>query len=172
MMGTNPLTTQTQSTKIRQALKEHMEFTLVSDIFMTPTTQLADLVLPAATWLEQDDVVYLCKIWCVLARKKLAQFAKARDDRDIIFHLAHRLSLYEAFPWNNSTEYLNWVLEDTGLNFEQFCERGIQPVINRWNPGNRFLFHTKTFCEGTIVARYGAISTQEVFNSGLLQVTS
>jgi len=125
MMGSNPLATATQGMKIERALKEHMEFTVVSDLFMTPTSQLADLVLPAATWLEQDDVVYLCKIWCVLARKKMAHFAEARDDRDVIFDLAHRLGLHEAFPWKDSTEYLNWVLQDTGLNFEQFCERGI-----------------------------------------------
>jgi anaerobic selenocysteine-containing dehydrogenase len=125
ILGSNPLVTATQGIKIEQALKEHLEFTVVSDIFMTPTAQLADLVLPAATWLEQDDVVFFHKIWCVIARKKLAQFAEARDDRDVIFDLAHRLGLRKAFPWKDSAEYLDWVLEDTGLNFEQFCERGI-----------------------------------------------
>jgi anaerobic selenocysteine-containing dehydrogenase len=83
------------------------------------------LVLPAATWLEQDDVVFFHKIWCVIARKKLAQIGEARDDRDTIFELAHRLGLHKAFPWKDSAEYLDWVLEDTELDFEQFCERGI-----------------------------------------------
>ena len=41
------------------------------------TSQLADLVLPAATWLEQDDVVYFHKIWCVLARRKVARYEEA-----------------------------------------------------------------------------------------------
>ena len=125
IMGSNPLVTATQGPTIEKALKEHMEFTVVSDIFMTPTAQLADIVLPAATWLEQDDVVYLSKIWCVLARKKLVQYEEARDDRDVIFEVAHRLGLHEAFPWKSSAEYLEWVLKDTGLTFEQFCDRGI-----------------------------------------------
>ncbi len=125
LIGTNPLMTGTQGAKIERALREHLELTVVSDIFMTPTAQLADFVLPAATWLEQDDVVYFHKIWCVLARKKLAQYEEARDDRDIIFDLAHRLGLHEAFPWKSSEAYLEWVLEDTGLSFEAFCERGI-----------------------------------------------
>jgi len=125
LIGTNPLVTGTQGPKIEQALKEHLEFTVVSDIFMTPTAQLADLVLPAATWLEQDDVVYFHKIWCTLARKKVAQYEEARDDRDVIFDLAERLGLQEAFPWTSSEAYLEWVLEDTGLDFEAFCERGI-----------------------------------------------
>ena len=125
IIGSNPLVTATQGVKIEQALKNHMEFTVVSDLFMTPTAQLADLVLPAATWLEQDDVVFFHKIWCVIARQKLAQYGEARDDRDVIFDLAHRLGLHEAFLWKNSAEYLNWVLEDTGLDFEQFCGQGI-----------------------------------------------
>jgi anaerobic selenocysteine-containing dehydrogenase len=106
LIGTNPLVTGTQGLKIEQALKEHIEFTVVSDIFMTPTAQLADLVLPAATWLEQDDVVYFHKIWCTLARKKVAQYEEARDDRDVIFDLADRLGLHEAFPWTSSEAYL------------------------------------------------------------------
>ena len=125
LMGTNPLVTGTQGLKIEQALKEHLEFTVVSDIFMTPTAQWADFVLPASTWLEQNDVVYFHKVWCTLARKKVAQYEEARDDRDIIFDLADRLGLHEAFPWANSEAYLEWILEDTGLDFEAFCERGI-----------------------------------------------
>ncbi len=125
IIGSNPLLTATQGLKIERALKEYLEFTVVSDLFMTPTAQLADLVLPAATWLEQDDVVFFHKLWCVIARKKLAQFGEARDDRDVIFEMAHRLGLHEAFPWKDSGEYLDWVLEDTELHFKQFCERDI-----------------------------------------------
>ncbi len=124
IMGSNPLVTMTHSLEIEQALRL-LEFTVVSDFFMTPTAQLADLVLPAATWLEQDDVVNLHKIWCVLARKKVAQVGEARDDREVIFEMAHRLGLDEAYPWSDYREYLDWVLEDAGMDFEQFCEVGI-----------------------------------------------
>ena len=142
LMGTNPLVTGTQGLKIEQALKEHLEFTVVSDLFMTPTAQLADLVLPAATWLEQDDVVYFHKIWCVLARRKVARYEEARDDRDVIFDLAHRLGLHEAFPWKSSEDYLQWVLEDTGLSFEEFCERGILLGEMRYRKYETEGFHT------------------------------
>jgi anaerobic selenocysteine-containing dehydrogenase len=125
IVGSNPLLTATQGVKIERALKEYLEFTVVSDLFITPTAQLADLVLPAATWLEQDDVVFFHKIWSVIARKKLVQFSEARDDRDVIFEMAHRLGLHEAFPWKDSSEYSDWVLEDTGFNFRQFCDRDI-----------------------------------------------
>ena len=124
VVGSNPLTTMTNTADVEAGLKL-LEYTVVSEIFMTPTAQLADLVLPAASWLEQDEVVNIHKIWCVLARKKVAQIGETRDDREIIIQLARRLGLTEAFPWKNYREYLEWVLEDSGLTFEEFCERGI-----------------------------------------------
>ncbi len=52
IMGANPLVTMTHSRQVEQALRL-LEFTVVSDFFLTPTAQMSDLVLPAATWLEQ-----------------------------------------------------------------------------------------------------------------------
>jgi len=125
IVGSNPLLTATQGLTIERALRDHMEYTVVSDLFMTPTVQLADLVLPAAHWLEQDDVVFMHKIWCVLARKKLAQVGETRDDRDVIFDVAHGLGLYEAFPWPDRYAYLDWLLEGTGMSFREFKEKDI-----------------------------------------------
>jgi anaerobic selenocysteine-containing dehydrogenase len=124
IVGSNPLLTMSNPRQTEKALGM-LEYLVVSDFFLTPTAELADLVLPAATWLEQEDVVNLHKIWCVLARVKVAQEGEARDDREVIFDLAHRLGLWEAFPWESWREHLDWALEDTGMNFEEFCSRGI-----------------------------------------------
>lgn len=124
VVGSNPLTTMTNTADVEAGLKL-LDYTVVTDMFMTPTAQLADLVLPAASWLEQDEAVNIHKIWCVLARKKVAHVGETRDDREIIIELARRLGLTDAFPWKNYREYLEWVLEDSGLDFEEFCERGI-----------------------------------------------
>ncbi len=125
LVGTNPMLTATRGDNIETALRDHIEFTVVSDFFMTPAAELADLVLPAAHWLEQDDVVYFHKIWCVLARKKLMQVGEARDDRAVMLELANRLGLTEAFPWKDWEEYLAWVLEPSGMSFDEFVEKGI-----------------------------------------------
>ncbi|MFH1150003.1 MAG: molybdopterin-dependent oxidoreductase [Actinomycetota bacterium] len=124
IVGSNPLLTQTHTDDIERAL-DALEFTVVSDFFLTPTAEQADLFLPAATWLEQDDVANLHKIWCVLARKAVARLGEVRDDRDVMIELAHRLGLDEAFPWQDLRSYFDWVLEGTGLDFDEFCERGI-----------------------------------------------
>ncbi|MBW2657413.1 MAG: molybdopterin-dependent oxidoreductase, partial [Deltaproteobacteria bacterium] len=54
--ASNPLMTYTNADRTYQALKK-LDFLAVSDFFMTPTAALADIVLPAATFLEYDSVV-------------------------------------------------------------------------------------------------------------------
>ena len=125
LVGTNPILTASRGDIVEEALLNHIEFSVVSDFFLTPTAELADLVLPAAHWLEQDDVVYFHKIWCVLARRKLVQTGEVRDDRDVILDLAHRLGLNEAFPWPDRHAYLEWLLEPSGRTFEEFADAGI-----------------------------------------------
>lgn len=141
IVGSNPLLTMTHSLEVEEALKL-MEYVVVSDFFLTPTAHFADLVLPAATWLEQDDVVNLHKIWCVLARKKVAQIGEVRDDREAIIQLARRLGLEEAFPWENYNQYLEWLLQETGMGFDEFCERGILMGEMRYRKHVESGFHT------------------------------
>ncbi len=124
IMGSNPLLTMSNGLEIEKALKK-LEYIIVSDFFLTPTAQFADLVLPAAMWLETNDVVNIHKQWCVLAQKKVAQIGETKDTRETMIQVARRLGLEEAFPWENYQEFLGWMLEETGLDFDSFCEKGI-----------------------------------------------
>jgi anaerobic selenocysteine-containing dehydrogenase len=53
--GANPAIVWPNSHKVRQAL-EKLDFFVVLDIFMTETAEMADIVLPAATFLERTDI--------------------------------------------------------------------------------------------------------------------
>ena len=125
IVGSNPLLCHTHALTTEKALRDHLEFTVVSELFMTPTAELADIVLPAASWLETDDVANLHKIWCVLARKQVAQIGEARDNKEVMIQLAKRLGMHEAFPWKDYHDYLDWVLEPGGMSFEEICDRGL-----------------------------------------------
>ena len=124
IMGTNPLLTSSDPLKGDQALKA-LEFSVAIDLFMTPTAQLTDVVLPAASWLEQDDVADLHFIWCVAARQKVAEIGECWDDKKILFELAKRLGLEDCFPWKDAREWCDFVLKDTGLDFEAFKKIGL-----------------------------------------------
>ncbi|MHB8781381.1 MAG: molybdopterin-containing oxidoreductase family protein [Candidatus Geothermincolia bacterium] len=143
IMGANPLLTMAPALRVEAALKE-LEFVVASDLFLTPTAQMADLVLPAATWLEQDDVCNLHKIWCVLARRKVAQVGESADDREVMLEMAHRLGLDAAFPWSGWRDYLDWVLEDTGMDFDAFAEKGILTGEMRYRKFEQDGFETRT----------------------------
>ncbi|MBW1999517.1 MAG: molybdopterin-dependent oxidoreductase [Deltaproteobacteria bacterium] len=124
IMGSNPLLTMSNGLLIEEAMRL-LEYVVVTDFFLTPTAQLADLVLPASMWLETNDVVNIHKQWCVLAQQKVAQVGETRDTRDTMIELARRLGHEEQFPWQDYRAFLDWMLEQTGLSFEEFCEKGI-----------------------------------------------
>ena len=96
-------------------------FMAVADFFMTPTAELADIVLPAATWLEMD---YIGDFWkrhgYLLPRRKVIQVGECRSDHDMLNDLAHRVGQGE--HWWKSFFY------------EQSCwpDSGTIPMILAW----------------------------------------
>eukprot|EP00792_Barthelona_sp_PAP020_P008014 TRINITY_DN3189_c0_g2_i1.p1 TRINITY_DN3189_c0_g2~~TRINITY_DN3189_c0_g2_i1.p1 ORF type:complete len:3267 (-),score=1104.08 TRINITY_DN3189_c0_g2_i1:31-9831(-) len=56
IMGENPVVTDPNANHVVEALG-HLDFLVVSDIFLTETAQLADVVLPAAALAEEDGSV-------------------------------------------------------------------------------------------------------------------
>jgi anaerobic selenocysteine-containing dehydrogenase len=51
--GTNPAVSLPELSRIRSILAQERLFLVVQDLFMTETAELADVVLPAATWAEK-----------------------------------------------------------------------------------------------------------------------
>ncbi len=124
IVGTNPLLTAGDSLRGEEALKK-IEFTVAFDLFMNPTNQFADILLPVASWLEQDDVADTHFIWCVAARQKVVEVGECWDDKKIFLELAKRMGMQEDFPWDDVREWLDFVLEGAGVDFEKFKELGI-----------------------------------------------
>lgn len=52
MVGVNPMLSESDSNNVKKKL-EGLDSLIVQDIFMTETAELADAVLPAATWVER-----------------------------------------------------------------------------------------------------------------------
>ena len=124
IMGSNLLVGHSDCLRMAQALQK-IDFIVAADLFMTPTTHLADIVLPAASWLETDDIPDMHMVWCATARSKITTIGECRDDKQIIFDLAHRMGMQDSFPWQNTREYCEWVIKDTGLTFDEFKAIGI-----------------------------------------------
>jgi anaerobic selenocysteine-containing dehydrogenase len=97
----------------------------VADHFMTPTAALADIVLPAAMFLEFDSVVAPPYYpFAQIQQKAVEAVGECRSDLDIMSVLAGRLGLSGLF-WENTGNLLNAVLKPTGMTFAEFREKAV-----------------------------------------------
>ena len=122
---TNPLLTYPDSSLTYKALKK-LEFLAVSDFFMTPTAELADLVLPNATFLEYDEIGYYnYRYGMVVARPQvITPVGECWSDIKVINELGKTFGFTDYF-WEDVKESLDYILEPSGLTFEQFKDIGI-----------------------------------------------
>jgi anaerobic selenocysteine-containing dehydrogenase len=117
--GGNPANTNPNATKAARALA-NLDLLVVRDLFHTETTELADYVLPAASFLERTELhVYSHHQWLSLSRRVL-EIPGVADEYSFWRELAHRLGFGERyFPWESEAEVNRWLLEPTGINVEQ-----------------------------------------------------
>ena len=121
LVATNPVISRANADEVYKAL-EKLDFLAVSDFFMTPTAELADIFLPAGTWLEQDHVAENWKYHgYVLARQKVAEIGECWQDHKIFMELGKRMGQQW---WDTIEDSLNWMLEPTGLSGEKFKQKG------------------------------------------------
>jgi anaerobic selenocysteine-containing dehydrogenase len=106
--GSNLLLAFSDPLRGRRALAA-LDFYVHADLFMNPTAELADIVLPVASCFEREGLRFGFEISA--DAQSLVQFRQpvvpppgtARSDIDIIFDLAVRIGLGEHF-WNGNVE--------------------------------------------------------------------
>jgi anaerobic selenocysteine-containing dehydrogenase len=124
VFAANPLLTHANTGVIEAALRS-LDLLVVTDLFMTPTAELADIVLPACTFLEQTRVAtYDCHTdhgWnvpsrVVLSPRVVAPLHESRSDWRIIWELGRKLGYAEYFPWQTEEQAIDFVLKPLGLD--------------------------------------------------------
>ncbi|MCX5908016.1 MAG: molybdopterin-dependent oxidoreductase, partial [Deltaproteobacteria bacterium] len=130
IQGSNPLLSYANSQETYRALK-NLEFLVVAEIFLTPTAQLADIVLPTATNFEFDDIGhYGLPHGFLLARPKVVDPpAECRPDSWILNELGKRLGDEKLF-WPDLQACLDDILQPAGMTYEDFKKKGI--VKGKW----------------------------------------
>ncbi len=123
-MCCNPMLSYADSRLTYRALT-HLEFFAVSEIFMTPTAALADIVLPAATQFEFDDIGhYGIGHGYILARPKVVDPPEeCWPDLKVLNELGKRISPPE--HWHEDyNRFVEDLVKPSGLTYSQFCEKG------------------------------------------------
>jgi len=148
----NPAASCPEQGRLRRALEREDLFTVVTDLFATDTVDLADVVLPAASWLEFDDIVVPYFHRALAAQVKAAEpLGRALPNSEIFRRLAAALGLPDPPLLEGDEEIIARVLEDTGtgLDFAQLASCGTV-----WTPADT---PAVQFGEGTYPTASGLI---------------
>ena len=120
-----------QQTRLCQALKREDLFTVVLDLFATDTADYADFVLPAASFLEFDDLIAGYFYPTVSAQVKVTEpMGESLPNQEIFRRLAQAMGYSEAELYESDTQILDSLLRDSplGEDFTSLAAKGTIPM--------------------------------------------
>jgi len=122
--GCNPLASLENGKEILKALM-NLDLIVVLELFMTPTAEYADFILPVTTFLETDGLSYYTGMNFVAARNKCFEpLGEAKDEIEILLSILRRMGLDGKLPFKTKEEYLDFLLKPTGVRFRDLSEKG------------------------------------------------
>jgi formate dehydrogenase alpha subunit len=161
VVGENPMMTDPDINHVREALN-HLDFLVVQDIFLTETAQLADVVLPGASFVEKTGTFTNTERRVQLIRQAIPVIADARADWMILRDLAMRMLAMEpgrvsdapfsgwhyTAPDQIMAEIAALTPSYGGMRHERLGMKGLQwPCPNTEHPGTPVL-HVGKFTRG------------------------
>jgi thiosulfate reductase/polysulfide reductase chain A len=92
IFGNNALSTYGDVKTVYETLSA-LDYLMVAELYMTPTAELADLILPVASWAEVDAMpaVPFYGQNVIMAQQKTIQYAECIQDEEIMAEICRRL---------------------------------------------------------------------------------
>jgi formate dehydrogenase alpha subunit len=149
IIGENPLVSDPDLRHVREELKK-LDLLVVQDIFLTQTAQLADVVLPSASFAEKDGTFTNTERRIQRVRKALPPPGEAKPDWEIISGIATRM----CYPMHYSSA--QQIFEEiaavtpsyAGITYRRIEKEGLQwPCPTHEHKGTKFL-HKDRFSRG------------------------
>lgn len=150
IMGENPMMSDPDQNHVRKAL-ERLDFLVVQDIFPTPTTEFAHVVLPGVSYAEKDGTFTSTERRVQRVRQAIAPVGESRSDWEILGEVAQRAG-YDGMQYATPSAILDEIAAVTpiygGMSFERLEGMGLQwPCPDKQHPGTPIL-HTSKFTRG------------------------
>lgn len=148
IMGENPMLSDPNLNHVKQALTS-LDFLVVQDIFMTETAELADVVLPVASFAEKDGTFTNTERRVQMVRKALTPPGESRIDWEIIMDLSNRMGY--KMHYNNVSEIMDEINSLTpiygGICYDRLTTNGLQwPCPSKDHPGTPYLHKDQFTC--------------------------
>ncbi len=100
---TNPMVTLPHLNRYRAGAEKDDRFLVVSDVYPTPTTEVADVVLPAAMWIEREGLFGNSERRTQHFDRLVEPPGDAMSDTWQIIEIARRLGHGDLFPWDEES---------------------------------------------------------------------
>ena len=149
VMGENPMVSDPNLNHVEEALKS-LDLLVVQDIFLTETAQLADIVLPAASFAETNGTFTNTERRVLPVRKAIEPPGEARPDWEILCDLSTRMGYPMSYP--DAAAIMDEIATVSpiygGIHHRRLEPDGLQwPCPSDDHPGTAFL-HEGTFRRG------------------------
>src|SRR5262249_27625999 len=142
IQNTNPMTVCPDTTKVRDGFRRDDLFVCVHEQFMTDTAAMADIVLPATTFLEHDDFYKGSgHTFLQVTRKVVEPYGEARSNHWVLCELAKRLGADHPGFRMSEWELIDASLKASGLPDAETLYR------NHWHDCS-LAFESMHFLEG------------------------
>ena len=150
IMGENPMQSDPDAAKVEAGLR-NLDFLIVQDIFMTPTAQLADVILPATSYLEKQGTFTNTERRVQLINEVLSPLPGTRADWRILCDVINALggrADYDS-PREIFNEIRQVVPSYAGMDYTRLAEeQGLcWPCPTPDHPGTPYL-HAASFTRG------------------------
>ena len=160
VMAENPAMSDPDLNHTREALKR-VDFLVVSDIFMTETAELADVVLPGVTIAEKDGTITNTERRVQLIRKAIEPVGDSKPEWQIICELAQKMGYN--MKYNSPAEIMEEIASLTpiygGMYYNRLEKAGLQwPCLGTNHPGTKYL-HKDKFSHGK--GKFSAVEFKE-----------
>lgn len=110
---TNPMVTMPKLKRYRDATKKDGRFIVVSDVYPTPTTDIADVVLPSAMWIEREGMFGNSERRTQHFHKLVEPPGEAMSDTWQIIEVARRMGHGQLFPWSQA-DHIEQIYKEYG----------------------------------------------------------
>jgi len=118
VMAENPLLSDADANHVRAAF-ERLDLLVVQDIFFTETAQLADIVLPGASFAEKDGTFTNTERRVQRVRRAVEPPGEAHPDWQIILDLARRIHSLQ--PTHSTAPFASWDYPSPGAVMDEIA---------------------------------------------------
>ncbi|HUE95011.1 MAG TPA: molybdopterin dinucleotide binding domain-containing protein, partial [Longimicrobiaceae bacterium] len=165
VLGANPLLSAADSATVEGRLRS-LDLLVVADFFLSETARLADVVLPAAQWAEEDGTMTNLEGRVIRRRRAFPPPVGVRTDLEIITGLAEKLGLEAGFSFAGPEQVFEELRRATaggradysGITYTRIDREGgvFWPCRSENEPGEARLF-AERFPTPTGRARFSAV---------------